>query len=66
MFSDDIFDNLPDLTVGLYVVSVPIGNREDITLRALRVLSNVHKIYCEDTRNTRKLLGLYNIACPEI
>lgn len=53
-------------TPALYVVSVPIGNLEDITLRALRVLSNADKIYCEDTRVTAKLLNLYNIRCPTL
>jgi len=54
------------LSPALYVVSVPIGNLEDITLRALRILSTASKIYCEDTRVTRKLLGLYNIDSPTL
>ena len=46
---------------GLYIVSTPIGNLEDITLRALEVLRNSEYILCEDTRVSKKLLNKYNI-----
>lgn len=48
----------------LFVVATPIGNLEDISARALRVLREVDVILCEDTRVTKKLLAHYRIATP--
>lgn len=50
----------------LYIVATPIGNMEDMTFRALRVLKEADIILCEDTRVTKKLLDKYEVTTPTI
>ncbi len=54
------------LEPGLYIVATPIGNLEDITLRALRVLRSANVIACEDTRQTQKLLTHFGIGAKVV
>ena len=54
------------LEPGLYLVATPIGNLQDISLRALRVLREADRVACEDTRQTAKLLSHYGIRTPTV
>lgn len=48
----------------LYIIATPIGNLQDITCRAVETLRSVEIVYCEDTRQSRKLLDAYSISLP--
>jgi 16S rRNA (cytidine1402-2'-O)-methyltransferase len=54
------------MPAALYVIATPIGNLEDITFRAVRILKESDVIACEDTRHTRKLLDHYGITTPMV
>ena len=61
-----ILDNTPGTSGTLFVVATPLGNLEDMTFRAVRILKESALIAAEDTRHSRKLLSHYNITTPVI